>query len=132
MDKIKMAAVIKSFGVTFTYQRKVADKREHGQTVPGGLSEPIEVTEPIMPFAQGNSPAASGHSSGGMMMVNGQLEQADLVWYSNESDVPIGSQVLLHGEAYRVMNSDNWQDFSDVAIYYLKGLKDYVEPVQSV
>lgn len=133
MNKVQMASIIKSFGVTFTLERKVGNHREHGQTVANEPSEPVTLSEPIMPMAQGNSPAASGHSSAAMFMVNGQLEQADLVWYSNVTDVPIDSIVTLHDHRYKVVATDDWSDFSDVKIYYLKGLEGYVvKSVQDV
>ncbi|MGV0167207.1 hypothetical protein ACRYI5_01250 [Furfurilactobacillus sp. WILCCON 0119] len=125
MKKLVATALLETFAVSFTLERMQHSTHVHGQTVTGGLTEPEVINEPVMPFAQGGSPSTSGHSSGMEFTDGGQLEQADWVWYSTHDAIPLGSVATINAKRYEVVDSDDWQGYSDVTIYYLKGLTGY-------
>ena len=72
--------------------------------------------EPVMPFNSQNAFMAQ-------FLPGGEMEQGDLLWistklYPKNTIVEVPSQP---GQKYRVVDSSNWQGYSDVAIHILKG-----------
>lgn len=122
---ISFADMLNEFGVDLTvtpYQSPA--KTSHFHYVAGEKVEDDET--PTAQPEQRHEPVVPASSHNALMtefMTGGAVEQADLIWYSTklypkQSIVEIPSQP---NERYRIINSSNWQGYSDVVIYELKG-----------
>ena len=122
---ISFKDMINSMGVDLTvYPYQSPAKSPHFHYV-GGVkieddetpkAEPEKRHEPVVP------PSTMG-SLTGQFISGGQLEQVDLLWistkwYPKNTVVEVPSQP---GQKYRVVNSSNYQGYSDVVINELKG-----------
>ena len=122
---ISFKDMINSFGVdlTVTPYESPANK-PHFHYVGGERIEDDETPtaqpkvrhEPVVPFNPQDAFMAQ-------LLPGGEMEQGDLLWISNKlypknSIVEVPSQP---GQKYRVVDSSNWQGYSDVVIYVLKG-----------
>lgn len=119
MKKLKFAKMIAKFGVDFQYQNLTTTKNKMRETVKG-FSDPISVHEPLLPYNQGDMPASSAQTTRMVITDSGTIETADMVWYSLK-DVSIGARVLHHSKQYTVIAIEDYSDYSDVKVYYLKG-----------
>lgn len=121
---ISFQAMINDYGVDLTvtpYDGSDDTKYKWigGERVPvddDAKAEPEQRHEPVLPFNTSNSFMAQ-------FVSGGALTQADLLWISTklypiQSIVEIPSQP---GEKYRIINRSNYQGYSDVVIYELKG-----------
>ena len=122
---ISFKDMINSMGVDLTvYPYQSPAEKPHFHYV-GGVKveddetpkpEPEHRHEPIVPPNTMNSLSAQFNAGG-------EMEQADLLWistklYPKNTVVEVPSQP---GQKYRVVNSSNYQGYSDVVIYELKG-----------
>lgn len=122
---IPFADMLDSFGVDLTvYPYDSPAKKAHFHYVGGEKIEDDETPtaqpearhEPVVPFNPQDAFMAQ-------FLSGGEMEQGDLLWISNKfypknSIVEVPSQP---GQKYRVVDSSNWQGYSDVVIYVLKG-----------
>lgn len=122
---IQFKDMIKSFGVDITvcpYQSPAKTPHYHyvaGEKVLDDETptvEPEKRHEPVVPF---NSQTASLVQ----FLGGGSVMQADLLWistklYPKNTTVEVPSQP---GQKYRVTGMSNFQGYSDVVIYELKG-----------
>lgn len=122
---ISFADMLNEFGVDLTvtpYRSPVKTPHFHyvaGEKVEDDgtpTAQPEQRHEPVVPASSHNALMTE-------FITGGAVEQADLIWYSTklypkQSIVEIPSQP---GERYRIINSSNWQGYSDVVIYELKG-----------
>lgn len=122
---ISFKDMINEFGVDLTVTPYVSpSKSPHFHYVGGERIEDDETPtakpetrhEPVVP------PNTVG-SLLGQFVSGGEIEQADLLWistklYPKNTIVEVLSQP---GQKYRVVNSSNYQGYSDVVIYELKG-----------
>lgn len=122
---IPFADMLDSFGVDLTVRPYDSPaKKAHFHYVGGVRVEdddapevqPEQRHEPVVPNNAQNSFMAQ-------ILPGGEMEQGDLLWISNKlypknSIVEVPSQP---GQKYRVVDSSNWQGYSDVVIYVLKG-----------
>lgn len=122
---ISFKKMVNSFGVDLTvtpYESPA--KKPHFHYVGGERIEDDETPtaqsearhEPVVPFNPQDAFMAQ-------FLSGGEMEQGDLLWISNKlypknSIVEVPSQP---GQKYRVVDSSNWQGYSDVVIHVLKG-----------
>lgn len=122
---IPFADMLDSFGVdlTVTPYESPANK-PHFHYVGGERIEDDETPtaqpearhEPVVPFNPQDAFMAQ-------FLSGGEMEQGELLWistklYPKNSIVEVPSQP---GQKYRVVDSSNWQGYSDIVIYVLKG-----------
>ena len=122
---IPLADMLDSFGVDLTvcpYDSPA--KKAHFHYVGGEKIEDDETPtaqpearhEPVVPFNPQDAFMAQ-------FLSGGEMEQGELLWistklYPKNSIVEVPSQP---GQKYRVVDSSNWQGYSDIVIYVLKG-----------
>ena len=111
--------MIKKYGVKFQYSLRIDTENDFGEEIKG-YGDKVDVYEPIMPYNQGDMPANSQQTSRQVLTDAGTLETSDHVWYSL-LEVPNGSRVYHNGKEYEVIACDDYSDYSNVHIYYLKG-----------
>lgn len=115
--------MLHKFGIHFEYSTRTDIVNGAGESIKGYSKDRISVYEPLLPYNQGDLPASSGQTTRQVVSDLGVIETSDHVWYSL-LDVPIGSRVYHNGNQYEVMAKDDYTDYSDVCIYYLKGQTD--------
>ena len=122
---IPFADMLGSFGVDLTvYPYDSPAKKAHFHYVGGEKIEDDETPtaqpearhEPVVPFNPQDAFMAQ-------FLSGGEMEQGELLWistklYPKNSIVEVPSQP---GQKYRVVDSSNWQGYSDIVIYVLKG-----------
>lgn len=122
---ISFKDMVNSFGVDLKVTPYVSPaKKPHfhyvgGEKVEDGETSTVQPEtrhEPVVPFNSQTSFMAQ-------FLPGGEMEQADLLWistklYPKNTIVEVPSQP---GQKYRVVDSGNWQGYSDVVIYVLKG-----------
>ena len=122
---IPFADMLDSFGVDLTvYPYDSPAKKAHFNYVGGEKIEDDETPtaqpearhEPVVPFNPQDAFMAQ-------FLSGGEMEQGELLWistklYPKNSIVEVPSQP---GQKYRVVDSSNWQGYSDIVIYVLKG-----------
>lgn len=122
---IPFADMLDSFGVDLTvYPYDSPAKKAHFHYVGGEKIEDDETPtaqpearhEPVVPFNPQDAFMAQ-------FLSGGEMEQGELLWISTKlcpknSIVEVPSQP---GQKYRVVDSSNWQGYSDIVIYVLKG-----------
>ncbi len=117
--------MVNSFGVDLTvtpYESPA--KKSHFHYVGGErpkndetpTAQPETRHEPVVPFNSQDAFVAQ-------FLSGGEMEQGELLWistklYPKNSIVEVPSQLC---QKYRVVGSSNWQGYSDVVIYILKG-----------
>ena len=122
---IRFKKQLKKYGVDLTvYPYDSPSQTPHYHYV-GGIrvkdenntkAEPIQLHEPVLPFNSQSSFMAQ-------LVSGGSITQADLLWISSHV-YPEGTTVEVPsqpGQKYRVVNHSNYQGYSDVIIYELKG-----------
>ena len=117
---IPFADMLDSFGVDLTvYPYDSPAKKAHFHYVGGEKIEDDETPtaqpearhEPVVPFNPQDAFMAQ-------FLSGGEMEQGELLWistklYPKNSIVEVPSQP---GQKYRVVDSSNWQGYSDIAI----------------
>lgn len=119
MKKRNFSRVIKKFGVDFQYSLRIETRNELNE-IEKGFGDRVDVHEPILPYNQGDMPSSSQQTTRQVLTDAGTLETTDHVWYSTLV-VPNGSRVYHNGREYEVIACDDYSDYSNVHIYYLKG-----------
>ena len=86
-----------------------------GVRVDDRVEEPEERCEPVLPYSS-RSAALVAIYSGGVQL------DVDLLWLST-GDYPKNTvvEVPTQGGKYRVVGKSNYQDYSDLIVYQLKG-----------
>lgn len=122
---ISFKDMINEFGVDLTVTPYVSPSNSPHFHYVGGervkndetpKAQPEARHEPVVPFNSQTSFMAQ-------FVAGGEIEQADLLWistklYPKNTVVELPSQP---GQKYRIINSSNYQGYSDVVIYELKG-----------
>lgn len=119
MKKYNFSRLIKKYGVDFQYALRIDTQDDYGEDIKG-FGDKISVHEPIMPYNQGDMPANSQQTARQVLTDAGTVETSDHVWYSM-LDVPNGARVYHKGKEYELIACDDYSDYSNVHIYYLKG-----------
>ncbi|RVU70165.1 MULTISPECIES: hypothetical protein [Lactobacillus] len=116
-------SMLDSFGVDLTVYPHDKSKPSYrylgGRKIPvegTTAPEPIKVHEPVVPANQ-FSAILSSYVDGG------NLEEYDLLWFSSgKYAIDTVIQVPSQGNRkYKVVDMSDWQGYSDVCIYMLKG-----------
>lgn len=128
---ISFKKMINEFGVDLTVTPYVSPaKKPHFHYVGG---EKIEDDETPTPQSEARHepvvPPSTANSFLGKFVSGGEIEQADLLWistklYPKNTIVEVPSQP---GQKYRVINSSDYQGYSDVVIYELKGDSKHID-----
>lgn len=119
MKKRDFSKMITKNGVDFQYSARIDTEDDFGE-VHKGFGDKIDVHEPILPYNQGDMPASSQQNSRQVLTDAGTLETSDHVWYSLLV-IKNGTRVYHNGNQYEVIACDDYSDYSNVHIYYLKG-----------
>lgn len=119
MNKILFSKLIKRKAINFEYATRKDVTNAMNETTKG-FSERIPVKEVLLPYNQGGMPVGSNQTTRQSISDAGLIETADHVWYSLIS-VPVGTRVYHNGNEYELIAIDDYSDYSDVYIYYLKG-----------
>lgn len=122
---ISFKNMVNSFGVDLIVTPyESPTKKPHFHYVGGERTEDDE-TPTVQPEARHEPvvPPNTASSFLGQFVSGGELDQVDLLWistklYPKNTIVEVPSQ---RGQKYRVINSSNYQGYSDVVIYELKG-----------
>lgn len=112
-----------------------ADKAPKTRYV-AGVKQPVKLSdedfekrhEPVVPTSDQTSVIAQ-------VLAGGLEAQGDLIWLSTGT-YPINTLVKVptQGGVYKVVDNSNWKDYSNLAIYVLKGDSQHKhgEPIASV
>lgn len=119
---LKFKKLIDKFSITFEhkpYVKSIDD--ESGFNLPPTSGDWVEVTEVLLPFDQSTLPSTKGHSTGSYLSSGGLVETADMVIYTNNT-YQLKDQFRWHGQIFEVIASNDYSGYSDVIIYFLKGV----------
>lgn len=119
MKKKLFANLIKKNAIEFQYAERIDITNAMNETVKG-FGEKVTVKEVLLPYNQGNTPVGGNQTDRQIISEAGVIETADHVWYSL-IEVPVGTRIYHNGKEYEVVAIDDYSDYSDVIIYYLKG-----------
>lgn len=114
--------MIDKFSITFEhkpYTKSVDD--ESGFNLPSMSGDWVEVSEVLLPFDQSTLPSTKGHSTGTYLSSGGFVETADMVIYTNNK-YHVKDQFRWHGQIFEIIASNDYSGYSDVIMYFLKGV----------
>lgn len=121
---IDVLSMLKDYGVDIKVYSASADKQDKPNLI-GGIpvdddddgtqAPPEERHEPVVPVNSMTSQLA-------VMLSGGVEKQADLLWLSSKL-YPINTvvEVPTQGQKYKVTSYSNYQDYSQLVVYQLKG-----------
>ena len=119
MDKMIFKRMIAKYGVDYTYQTRETHQNDMGEDI-SAYSEPISASEPILTYNQ------TGTLSGGNQSENMRITDAGeiVAWthalYSMH-ELPMGTLVKHRGQKYTVVAKEDYFDYADTSVYYLRG-----------
>ncbi|CAK1230383.1 unnamed protein product [Fructobacillus cardui] len=119
MKKKSFAKMIRKYAIDFQYAKREDKTNALGETVKG-FGDKVSVHEVILPYNQGDMPVGANQTVRQSITDAGVVQTTDHVWYSLTS-VPVGTRVYHNWNEYEVIAVDDYSDYSDVVIYYLKG-----------
>lgn len=114
--------MIDKFSITFEhkpYTKSVDD--DSGFNLPSMSGDWVEVSEVLLPFDQSTLPSTKGNSTGTYLSSGGLVETADMVIYTNNK-YHVKDQFRWHGQIFEIIASNDYSGYSDVIMYFLKGV----------
>lgn len=118
----EFAEMLAEFGIPLeVYNNPTDGHNEHGQWIKGDIGEPTLVTEPlVVPSSQAK------YADLQMTNEGGKTVSYDLLWYTTLT-VPMGTKITnpRTGHTYEVVNDRDYQDYSDVTCYEVKGVSNH-------
>lgn len=114
---IAVKSVLESYGTNIKVWRPSQSKPRYiaGVRVGNQTETPEERCDPVLPYSSRSAALAAVYSGGAQL-------DADLLWLST-ADYPKNTvvEVPTQGGKYRVVGKSNYQDYSDLIVYQLKG-----------
>ena len=115
---IAVKSLLERYGTNIKVWRPSQSKPRYvaGVRVDSQISEdPEERCDPVLPYSSRSASLAAIYSGGAQLDV-------DLLWLST-ADYPKNTvvEVPTQGGKYRVVGKSNYQDYSDLIVYQLKG-----------